>query len=177
MATVKFPSYADACRIKVDSANGDVPCKIWIENKVNKSQWSCVVTDTKDHAPKSASYVLPSTAEALVAVTTGGKVAKPATQGAAVDMTVGTKGHLELTLTMQAFAKLSAKYKFDLKPVEVSTTEKLEAKIRDLQDEVAALKESHDHAQFCTELVELRQNLRSRGYYSAGNMYKTTLKW
>ncbi|RHY29556.1 hypothetical protein DYB32_005052 [Aphanomyces invadans] len=63
---------------------------------------------------------------------------------------------------MQAFAKLSAKYKFDLKPVEVATTDKLEAKIRDLQDEVAAL----GHAQLRAELVELRQNLRNRNYYS-----------
>ncbi|KAG9414583.1 hypothetical protein AC1031_007990 [Aphanomyces cochlioides] len=66
---------------------------------------------------------------------------------------------------------IDCRVSFRITKLEIATTDVLEAKIRDLQEEMAELKEgklamaqSPQITQLQTELKELRTNMRSQGY-------------
>ncbi|ETV71980.1 hypothetical protein H257_12793 [Aphanomyces astaci] len=101
---------------------------------------SCNVKNTLNHAPTTAKSKLPS------------KVVIATLQ-------------VKMKLAMTAFAKLSVEYEFELTPLDVATTDILAAKIRDLQENVKALKDvchTTELAQLREEVDDVRRNL---GYY------------
>ncbi|KAF0690577.1 Aste57867_18024 [Aphanomyces stellatus] len=176
LTSVKFASQpaSDTFRVQLRTTTaGDVPVKLWLENKRTKHQWECTVEDVKAHAPKDANYVLPA-----AVVLAGLKAALLAKDGEGktpcndcdVDLEGTSTDAMVVVLTMKAFGGLTASYSFGLTPLAVAKTDVLEAKIRDLEEEVAALKAARstpgDNAQLWVELKELRTNMRSRGYYS-----------
>ncbi|RHY41735.1 hypothetical protein DYB34_012583, partial [Aphanomyces astaci] len=82
-----------------------------------------------------------------------------------VDLTSWSNGQVKMKLEMTAFAELSVEYEFELTPLDVATTDILAAKIRDLQENVKALKDvchTSELAQLREEVDEVRRNL---GYY------------
>ncbi|RHY52965.1 hypothetical protein DYB38_000899 [Aphanomyces astaci] len=82
-----------------------------------------------------------------------------------VDLTSWSNGQVKMKLAMTAFAELSVEYEFELTPLDVATTDILAAKIRDLQENVKALKDvchTSELAQLREEVDEVRRNL---GYY------------
>ncbi|RLO04028.1 hypothetical protein DYB28_002123 [Aphanomyces astaci] len=82
-----------------------------------------------------------------------------------VDLTSWSNGQVKMKLEMKAFAKLSVEYEFELTPLDVATTDILAAKIRDLQENVKALKDvchTSELTQLREEVDEVRRNL---GYY------------
>ncbi|KAF0742732.1 hypothetical protein Ae201684_002432 [Aphanomyces euteiches] len=177
LSSVKFTSQpgTDAFRVQISTTDDDVPLKIWLENKRSKEQWECTVKDVAEHAPRGATYVLPS---AVVVTSLLTALSAPTSQAnesekCSVDLKPATNGGVTLVLTMKAFGQLTAEYSFKMTKLEIATTDVLEAKIRDLQEEIAELKEGKlaiaqlpQITQLQTELKELRTNMRSRGYYT-----------
>ncbi|ETV71979.1 hypothetical protein H257_12792 [Aphanomyces astaci] len=141
LTSVKFPSYTDLCRVQVDLSKGDVP--------------SCIVTDTSVHAPKSASYVLPSAVVISILQVHCCK-AQPIDSRCSVDLKDGLKCHVKMLLTLKAFGQLSAEYSFELAPLEVDAIEKLESMIRDLNEEIAVIANAPSPLD---EVAELRQEI------------------
>ncbi|CAK4070502.1 unnamed protein product [Aphanomyces euteiches] len=72
---------------------------------------------------------------------------------------------MTLAFTMKAFERFTAEYVFNLTPLEIAATDMLAAKIRDLQDEVAALKQAKVSTVEPSQVAELQaeaKRLRSK---------------
>ncbi|KAH9127430.1 hypothetical protein AeMF1_002274 [Aphanomyces euteiches] len=173
LSAVKFVSQpgTDAFRVQVFTTDDDVPMKIWIENKRSKDQWECVVKDVAEHTPKGAKYVLPSPVVVVSLLTTlSAKSEGDKKDECSVDLKPESKGSVTLTLTMKALKRLSAEYLFTMTRLEIAPIDVLEAKIRDLQEEMAqqqtALKkQENDMAALQNEMNSLRTTVNSRYGY------------
>ncbi|CAK4070500.1 unnamed protein product [Aphanomyces euteiches] len=87
-----------------------------------------------------------------------------------VDLKPKSNGSVTLTLTMKALKRLSAEYLFTMTRLEIAPIDVLEAKIRDLQEEMAqqqtALKkQENDMAALQNEMNSLRTTVNSRYGY------------
>ncbi|KAG9414586.1 hypothetical protein AC1031_007993 [Aphanomyces cochlioides] len=174
LSTVKFTSQpsSDAFRVQVWTSDDDIPMKIWLENKRSKEQWECVTRDVAEYAPKGAKYALPSpviVASFLTALSTK-DTAKGKASEYSVDLKAGSHGSMTLVFTMKAFERFTAGYAFNLTSLEIAATDMLAAKIRDLQDEVAALKqakvstvEPSQVAELQAEVKRLRSKMEAKG--------------
>ncbi|KAG9414589.1 hypothetical protein AC1031_007996 [Aphanomyces cochlioides] len=173
LSAVKFVSQpgTDAFRVQVFTTDDDVPMKIWIENKRSKDQWECVVKDVAEHAPKGAKYVLPSPVVVVSLLTAlSAKPKGDKEDECSVDLKPESNGSVTLALTMKALKRLSAEYLFTMTRLEVATTDVLEAKIRDLQEEIvqqqtALRKQENDMSVLRNELNSLRTTVNSRRGY------------
>ncbi|KAF0742731.1 hypothetical protein Ae201684_002431 [Aphanomyces euteiches] len=151
LSTVKFTSQpsTDAFRVQVWTSDDDIPMKIWLENKRSKEQWECVTRDVAENVPKGAKYALPSpviVASFLTALSTKDTAEEKASE-------------------YSAFERFTAEYVFNLTPLEIAATDMLAAKIRDLQDEVAALKQAKVSTVEPSQVAELQaeaKRLRSK---------------
>ncbi|KAG9414501.1 hypothetical protein AC1031_007908 [Aphanomyces cochlioides] len=60
LSEVHFPAHDDPFRVQMALTDGDLPMRLWFENKQSKAQWECLVKDIQDRKPKDANYVLPA---------------------------------------------------------------------------------------------------------------------
>ncbi|KAH9086705.1 hypothetical protein Ae201684P_000127 [Aphanomyces euteiches] len=160
LSTVKFTSQpsTDAFRVQVWTSDDDIPMKIWLENKRSKEQWECVTRDVAENVPKGAKYALPS--PVIVALR-----CQPRTQLKRKLASTAWIYNMTLAFTMKAFERFTAEYVFNLTPLEIAATDMLAAKIRDLQDEVAALKQAKVSTVEPSQVAELQaeaKRLRSK---------------
>ncbi|KAF0690578.1 Aste57867_18025 [Aphanomyces stellatus] len=164
LSAVMFVSQpnTDAFRVRLfTTEEGDVPMKLWLENKRTKGQWECTVEDIKYHAPKDANYVLPSAVvvsslkAALLAKDGEGKTP---CNDCDVDLEGSSTDAMAVVLTMKAFGGLTASYSFGLTPLAVATTDVLEAKIRDLEEQMAAV----TTVQLTARVTKMESNLSTR---------------
>ncbi|KAF0729505.1 hypothetical protein AaE_009369 [Aphanomyces astaci] len=130
---VHFPSHVDTFRVRVDTSDGHLPFKLWVENTTSKHEWAGVF-----HELNATSDVLPwhdvlaMLKSSLVASSTKSNVP------ADVDLIDGPNGHVEMTM---------GQYKFNLAPVDADTTTKLEDRVHALEAQVTELKKTTEWLQ------------------------------
>ncbi|KAH9087411.1 hypothetical protein Ae201684P_000821 [Aphanomyces euteiches] len=134
LAKVCFASHEDPFRVKMALTEGDLPMRLWLEDK--KSKLECNVKDFQDRKPKDANYEVP--AKAVIEGLEGALSALASSNGKTDKYTVELKsskhGHLELVAKFRFFPSLEAVYSFDLAPVHIEKIDILEAKLRDLEE-------------------------------------------
>ncbi|KAH9089139.1 hypothetical protein LEN26_019246 [Aphanomyces euteiches] len=147
LSSVKFESYepADVFRVQLSTTGNSLPISIWMEAKRSKLQWKCDVQDFANHAPADAKYVLPvstvlAALQAALTAKTKHKLDGENSKDKSLQIDMFKDGsELRLSLEIEALFGMHARYEFTLKQVEVQRIDILEAKLRDLTEQIEVL--------------------------------------
>ncbi|KAF0720027.1 Aste57867_606 [Aphanomyces stellatus] len=158
LSNVRFGARSEAFRVQIAIGDEDLPMRIWLESKKTKQQWACLVIDIEDHKAKGATYVLPT--DVIILGLQRGLSALDSSHtldasGCSVGLGDTKNNHLRLVLELKFLTLLSAKYEFDLAPLETEKIDILEAKIRDIQDELPRIthQSTNNHNGIVAELL------------------------
>ncbi|ETV71991.1 hypothetical protein H257_12802 [Aphanomyces astaci] len=135
LTNLSFPSHPSAFfRVDLRDTAGDLPMRLWLEDKKTKAQWECVTSNIADHVPSGASYALPSD----VVVT----FLKRAMQGTTpetchVALQDLENGYIQVVLIVAILGVLDEVFLFKMVPLAIDRIDVVEAKIRDLEESIA----------------------------------------
>ncbi|KAF0710195.1 Aste57867_5646 [Aphanomyces stellatus] len=147
LSRATFASHEDLFRVEIYTTGGDLPIRIWMESRRSKSQWECTVKNFETHKPSNVAYSLPSSTVLSALMTVLTCTAKRNDESCTeecerydVDLKTKPNRRLSLQLTLEAFVGLRAEYAFELQPRAADPMDVVNAKIRDLEEEVELLK-------------------------------------
>ncbi|ETV95708.1 hypothetical protein H310_11125 [Aphanomyces invadans] len=150
LSRTTFATHTDLFRAEIYTVGGELPIRIWMESRRSKGQWECTVMNFDDHRPAGASYSLPPTTvlTALMSVLTctskrNDETCSESCEHYDIDLQSTPQRRLSLSLSMKAFVGLCAEYTFILTPIAMEALDIIHAKVRDLEDEVAELREEN----------------------------------
>ncbi|ETV94750.1 hypothetical protein H310_11712 [Aphanomyces invadans] len=144
---VHFPSRRDTYRVRLDTADGDVPFKLWLENKHRKTEWVGVFSDESTIKGKELNHAVPlHQVVSMLKAALLASCTKPDQNESDVTVDLKDEPHDHVRVEMTVM-KPPSRYSFHLTPADVAATAKLEDQVHALEDQLEELKrttlESH----------------------------------